>query len=254
MRSVGPGSSGRRPVIQSNTLLRATGNGRRYGESLSPADIYNMMAAFYADFRNLSEAITNLYPSMSDPAFKIQLSRPQVASVGWKELKPTFLSIIASMFLFSTVLVVTTCADPSDARQPELEKGSFPVEKSAEEWKALLGADRYQVMRLHGTERAFTGEYNNHKENGVYLCAACGQELFASSTKYDSGTGWPSFYQPITRKAVGETRDESYGMVRTEVHCSRCGGHLGHVFPDGPRPTGLRYCINSISLKFRPGG
>lgn len=143
------------------------------------------------------------------------------------------------------------CAPGTNAHASPSEKQDFEVQKSSEEWRSLLGEDRYRVMRLHGTERPFSGRYNDHKAEGIYVCAACGQELFSSSTKYDSGTGWPSFYEPLSEKAVGESRDESYGMVRTEVHCSRCGGHLGHVFPDGPRPTGLRYCINSISLKFK---
>ncbi|MCB1169172.1 MAG: peptide-methionine (R)-S-oxide reductase MsrB [Leptospiraceae bacterium] len=138
------------------------------------------------------------------------------------------------------------------ARPGEDTTQSFEVQKSPEQWKEILGEERYNVMRLHGTERAFTGKYNDFKGHGMYVCAACGKVLFSSETKYDSGTGWPSFYKPVSEDAIGESRDESYGMVRTEVHCPRCGGHLGHVFPDGPEPTGLRYCINSVSLKFVP--
>jgi peptide-methionine (R)-S-oxide reductase len=123
--------------------------------------------------------------------------------------------------------------------------------KSNEEWKKELTAEEYRVLREKGTERAFTGEYWDNHEHGVYYCRGCHQKLFSSETKFDSGTGWPSFYEPVSKSAVTNVLDKSYGMVRNEVVCSTCGGHLGHVFPDGPRPTGLRYCMNSISLSFQ---
>ncbi|MBV8692849.1 MAG: peptide-methionine (R)-S-oxide reductase MsrB [Actinobacteria bacterium] len=126
------------------------------------------------------------------------------------------------------------------------------VSKTDEEWRQALSPEQYEVLRKKGTERPFTGKYVDVKDKGVYRCAGCGAELFSSDTKFESGTGWPSFYEPANRENVELHEDRSHGMVRTEVTCKKCGGHLGHVFDDGPRPTGQRYCINSCSLELDP--
>ena len=123
------------------------------------------------------------------------------------------------------------------------------IRKADKEWKEMLTPEQYEVCRMKGTERPFSGKYNDCKERGVYRCVCCGNELFISQTKFDSGTGWPSFWAPISEDKVKTETDASYGMIRIEVTCDKCGAHLGHVFSDGPQPTNLRYCINSVSLK-----
>jgi len=125
------------------------------------------------------------------------------------------------------------------------------IVKTDEVWRAQLSSESYEVARRHGTERPFTGEYNDCKDTGTYVCVCCGHPLFSSETKFDSGTGWPSFYSPLTKESVETQADGSLFMTRTEVHCARCDGHLGHVFPDGPMPTGQRYCMNSVSLELK---
>jgi peptide-methionine (R)-S-oxide reductase len=127
----------------------------------------------------------------------------------------------------------------------------FPVSHTDEEWRKMLSPEQYYVLRQHGTERAGTSPLDQEKRKGIFVCAGCGNELFTSDTKYESGTGWPSFFQPI-EGAIATSEDNSFFMRRTEVHCARCGGHLGHVFEDGPKPTGLRYCMNGVAMKFRP--
>ena len=127
------------------------------------------------------------------------------------------------------------------------------IEKSDADWRKALSPEAFRVLREHGTERAGTSSLNQEKRSGMFVCAGCGKELFDADAKYESGTGWPSFYAPVGKDAVGTSEDRSWFSTRTEVHCADCGGHLGHVFPDGPKPTGLRYCMNGVALDFKPG-
>ena len=158
-------------------------------------------------------------------------------------------ALTASILLHVVVLLACGAGTASEREGTDRR---YPVTKTEEQWRKELGPERYRVLREKGTEPAFANEYWDHKGKGMFLCAACGQELFSSEAKYDSGTGWPSFFQPAAPDAVATELDTSHMMTRTEAVCARCGGHLGHVFPDGPKPTGERYCINSAALRFEP--
>lgn len=170
---------------------------------------------------------------------------------------PALLAALAALMIPPMSAPASDVPDTVTVRlvQPDGEPGppqKMPaVKKSDAEWRAQLGDEAYKVLRSAATERPFCGALLNNKQEGIYFCAGCGLPLFTSRHKFESGTGWPSFYAPFAKENIVEERDLSYGMVRTEIHCARCGGHLGHVFEDGPAPTGLRYCLNSVSLVFK---
>jgi len=161
-------------------------------------------------------------------------------------------------FVALLYLSVTACAQQpqnNDLKESNITTmDTFEMKKTDDEWRKQLSPVQFNILREKGTERPYTGEYDKFYEEGTYYCAACGAELFTSKTKYNSGCGWPAFYEPATNKNIVEKKDVSHGMVRIEVMCAKCGGHLGHVFNDGPAPTGLRYCINSGALRFEASG
>lgn len=157
---------------------------------------------------------------------------------------------LSLILILSLVYINGACQTKSNTGGEVTENSSYPIKKTDEEWKEILSEEQFYILRQQGTERAFTGEYWDNKKKGIYYSAATGQPLFSSEHKYKSGTGWPSFYKPIEENAVKEVVDNSYGMTRTEVVDSGSGSHLGHVFEDGPEPTGLRYCMNSASMIF----
>ena len=165
--------------------------------------------------------------------------------------------MIKSILLAFSFLLVFTACEAQQKNKTTTKTTSVSttdtfnfVNLSDEEWAKRLKPEEYRVLRQHGTERPYTGEYNQHWEAGTYVCKGCGAELFTSNTKFDAGCGWPSFYEGIDKTKIKEVLDKSFGMTRVEVRCARCDGHLGHVFNDGPQPTGMRYCINSVSLGF----
>lgn len=164
-------------------------------------------------------------------------------------------SLIIPLF-FSMLSVTQLCAQKNahtdnNNQKPNSKPMQNKVTKTEAEWEVCLTPEQYQVLRQKGTEYAFTGKYYHFDKEGIYLCAACGNKLFTSDTKYDSGSGWPSFFKPYSKDAIEIKKDTSSGMDRLEIICGKCGGHLGHVFNDGPKPTGLRYCVNSLSLDFK---
>jgi peptide-methionine (R)-S-oxide reductase len=163
-----------------------------------------------------------------------------------------FAVTLIALALFGALALVAAVAPAPKAEKKGSNAVIEKVVKTEDEWKKVLTPEQFNVLRKHGTERAFTSPLNDNHQKGVFVCAACGLTLYSSDQKFESGTGWPSFWAPIDPSHIGTTTDRSFFQTRTEVHCARCGGHLGHVFEDGPKPTGLRYCMNGVAMKFEP--
>jgi peptide-methionine (R)-S-oxide reductase len=163
-----------------------------------------------------------------------------------------FAVTLIALALFGALALVAAVAPAPRAEKKGSNAVIEKVVKTEDEWKKILTPEQFNVLRKHGTERSFSSPLNDNHQKGVFVCAACGLTLYSSDQKFESGTGWPSFWAPIDPTHIGTTTDRSFFQTRTEVHCARCGGHLGHVFEDGPKPTGLRYCMNGVSLKFEP--
>ena len=168
-------------------------------------------------------------------------------------MKVNFVNLLLASLISISFSACAQSANKNPNKSTSATMDTFEIKKNDDEWRKLLTPVQFGILREKGTERPFTGEYDKFYEEGTYYCAACGTELFTSKTKYNSGCGWPAFYEPSVNKNIVEKKDMSYGMIRIEVMCAKCGGHLGHVFNDGPQPTGLRYCINSGSLRFEAG-
>jgi peptide-methionine (R)-S-oxide reductase len=168
-------------------------------------------------------------------------------------MKISFINIWVVVLISISIIACAQSSNKNSSKSTSSTMDTFEIKKSDDEWRKQLTPVQFGILREKGTERPFTGEYDKFYEEGTYYCAACGTKLFTSKTKYNSGCGWPAFYEPAVDKNIVEKKDLSHGMVRIEVMCAKCGGHLGHVFEDGPKPTGLRYCINSGSLRFEAG-